>query len=275
LIETIVTHIPFHRMSDVQDYFTKNAMESGAKRSVVYVDDVFSPRQEDILRQQLGKSLEIRPGKWRDKNLTMIQILTDLKRENANALIIDSDNVLDSGFQELDEKIGEDFYTVFEHGRRSMDTLDPARVTSLRSIIVQERKVEVSSYKIVGGIWKGIFYFGPKQAIRIGSQTFQRLNPELLASLEKSVRALPYGIGNQLADEATLGILFYYSGIRETPWIEFSTHVQADPSGRGRYSKVLKSLANSELARGMFSGARPRIYWYYLRYKLTEILYSL
>jgi hypothetical protein len=275
MIDTIVTHVPFHRLGDIQDYFSKNSQEAGAKRSIAYVDDVFSEKQEEMIKQQLGPWVEIRSGKWRDKNLTIIQILKDLKSERVDSLFIDSDNLLDPGFQELDNKIDQDFYTIFEHGRKSMDTVDPKRVKHLKSITVDERNVDVSSYRIVGGIWTGIFYLGPKQGIRLGERTLSALDSSLIDKLEMAIRSLPYGIGNQLSDEATLGILFYYSGIRETPWIEFSTHLQADLSGRGRYSRVLKSLANSKLARGVFSKSRPRVYWYYFRYKLTEILYSI
>jgi hypothetical protein len=275
MIDTIVTHIPFHRFGDVQNYFVKNADETRASRKIVYVDDVFTNKQVEFLKNEIGSLVEVRPGKWRDKNLTILQIFKDLKTENSNALFIDSDNVLDPGFRELDSNIGEDFYTVFEHGKKSMDTLDRKRVKPLRQVTAGGKRVEVSTYNVVGGIWKGIFYLGPKQAIRIGKKTLAIIDSALLKELQGSVEKLPYGIGNQLSDEATLGILFYYSGIKQTPWVEFTTHVQADLSGRGRYSKVLKSLANAQLARGMFSSKRPRVYWYYTRYKLTEIVSSI
>lgn len=265
-------------MQDVELYFSKNIENVKPAKSYVYVDEVFSDFQNKILNDIDLKDVEFRSGNWRDKNRCIIQIISDLKKHNGNCLIIDSDSLLDGDFSQLDSKmesIGFPYYTILEHDRKTM-ALDPKRVRNISNFELNDKPVSVSSFKIAG-ISHAIFYLGPKQAIRIGESMLEKLDSNLITDIDSSLAAMHRGIANQLSDETTLGILFYYSGIKETPWVEYCRHMQhsaGTDSGRN-FSRVLKSIVNYKLARKLFSTKRPRIYWYYFRYKLTGIIWSI
>jgi hypothetical protein len=278
MIDTLVTYIAFDRMQDINTFFVKNIQIVNPKRSIVYIDNVYDDFHKEVIYQTVGNSIEVRTGNWRDKNLCVINIINDLRKESGNALIIDSDNLLDPGFGDLDnamEKLGHDFYTILEHARNSM-ALEPSRIRELEVIDLPEGKVQVESYKIAG-IFHAIFYLGPKQGIRLGRRFLESLDGTLLDDVERALKRMHVGIGNQLSDEATLGLIFYYSGLKSTPWVEFTTHMQhsAGTGSGSNYSHVLKSIAHCALARGAFSNKRPRVYWYYFRYKATEIIRTL
>jgi hypothetical protein len=265
-------------MQDVELYFLKNISNVKPNKSYIYLDEIFSEFQTSILKKIVLADVEFRTGNWRDKNMCIVQIVSDMKDENRDLLIIDSDTLLDEGFAELDEKLqanGYDYYTILEHSRKTM-YIDPRRVRKVSKIDLPGRSLDVNSYKIAG-FSHGIFYLGPKQGIRIGKLTLSKLDSGLIEKLSAALSSMHRGIGNQLSDETTLGILFYYSGIKETPWVEYSTHMQhsAGTDSGQNYSRILKSIVNYKLARGLFSSKRPRIYWYYLRYKLTGIFWSI
>ena len=280
MIDTLVTYIAFNRMGDIDSYFLKNVENVRPRRSIVYIDNAYDEFHKKVIIQVLGDSVEVRTGNWRDKNLCIINIVKDMRKDSSRTLIIDSDNLLDPGFNDLDEmmeKKGHDFYTILEHERKSMMALDSGRISYLESITLGDgRKIEVRKYRIAG-TFRGIFYLGPKQAMRLGSRFLASLDGELIDLVENSVRGLHTGIGNQLSDEATLGLICYYSGVKVTPWVEFTQHIQhgAGTGSGENFSPVLKSIAHCDLARGVFSRKRPRVYWYYFRYKVTEILRAL
>lgn len=279
MIDTLVTYIAFHRLPDIDAYFLKNVEIVKPKRSIVYIDNVYDEFHNEIIRQVLASSVEVRTGNWRDKNLCVINILKDMRKDNSSVLIIDSDNLIDPGFNELDdamEKNGHDFYTMLEHERKSM-ALDSKRITDLGIIALRDgRKIQVRNYKIAGTL-RAIFYIGPKQGMRFGSRFLASLDGRLIDQVDNSVRKLHAGIGNQLSDESTLGLICYYSGVKTTPWVEFTRHVQhgAGTGSGENFSSVLKSIAHCDLARGVFSSKRPRVYWYYFRYKVTELARAL
>jgi hypothetical protein len=279
LIDTLVTYIPFDRMNDIRRYFIKNADNVKPSVSVVYVDDVHEDSQLNLIKESIPENVEIRTGNWRDKNLCIVNIVKDLKQAGRTALIVDSDNLLDEGFRELDsimETQRMPFYTVLEHGRKSM-ALDPKRTRIVGYANMSDgRSVMIRSYRIAG-FRRPIFYLGPKQAIRLGHDFLESLNEAVLDRVENSLKRLHKGIGNQLSDEATLGIACYYSGTKETPWVEFCTHLQhqSGTDSAHNYSRILKCMANYELARGMFDRKYPRVYWYYARYKLTQLVWSI
>lgn len=68
-VDTIVTYLPFHRVHEVLYYFIKNAELICAKNRVVYVDNVFSDRQLDLLKKIVPEDIEVRCGNWRDRSL--------------------------------------------------------------------------------------------------------------------------------------------------------------------------------------------------------------
>jgi len=119
-VDTLITYLPFYRVHEVVDYFMVNARLLGVRRRLVYVDNVFKDRQLELLRRIIPEEVEVRYGNWRDRNLTFMRIVRDAREEGLDALVVDSDNLLEpelaSADGELVSRYG--YYTVLDHETR-------------------------------------------------------------------------------------------------------------------------------------------------------------
>jgi len=79
MVNTLVTYLPFSRFFEVEKHFVKNVELLKPKRSYVYVDDVFTSEQEELLKRFLS-GLELRCGYWRNRSSCFMKILMDLKK---------------------------------------------------------------------------------------------------------------------------------------------------------------------------------------------------
>jgi len=199
-----------------------------------------------------------------------MNILMDLGQDNdfSNAYVIDSDNVLDEGFQKLDDQMEEkgfEFYTVRD--------VEPNPRIQQRSVLADTVPCNIWKYKI-HGIWKSIFFIGPKQGVRMSKKFVASLNFQVAKEIDKAIKDVHPKIRLCITDEATLGLVLYYSGIRFTPWIQYGTHFKG--MNRDPLNISLTALAHSSFARNMLSRRRDSsLLWYYLRNKAALILSSI
>jgi hypothetical protein len=140
-------------MHEIETYFRKNIDNLKTENNIVYVDNVFNPAQLEILKNNYDY-VEIRGGNWNDRNLCFLQIIEDSINNPEDILVVDSDNVLNPNFQEIDETLtnkGYAFYNVadlsWERGK-----IDK-RSKKIDSIIVNNHRIDVYTYKIYG-IWQ-------------------------------------------------------------------------------------------------------------------------
>jgi hypothetical protein len=275
-VDTIVTYLPFHRVHEVLYYFIKNAELICAKNRVVYVDNVFSDRQLDLLKKIVPEDIEVRCGNWRDRSLTLMRVLRDGREEGWDALLVDSDNMLDPRLAKFDgilvSKHG--YYSVLDYENGGGSFLN--RSVSLGLVKVDGDEAEVYGYRIPG-VWRGIFFIGPKQAVRLSRSLLESLDMPMVEKIEESLKSIEYGIRYYISDETTLGILLYYSGIKIMPWLVMSHHMcHSSTSVKDfRTLKMLAATAHAQLGRNLLSKKpKRRILWYYTRYKMAQ-LYNL
>jgi hypothetical protein len=266
MIDLLITYIPLSRVSDIRKYFEKNYSYLKPKRAIIYVND----SEEPWIRGLIDPVFEVRAHNWGDWTQSWMHILTDLNQDTdfVNAYVIDSDNVLDGGFQKLDdemEKKGFDFYTV-------RDTEPNLRIQE-RSTLVETTPCNIWKYRI-HGIWRSIFFIGPKQGVRMSKKFVMSLNRQVVKEIDEAIKKVHPKIRLCITDEATLGVLLYYSGIRFTPWIQYGTHFKG--TNRDPLNVSLNALAHSSFARNMLSGRKDSsMLWYYLRNKLALISSSI
>jgi len=273
-VDTLITYLPFYRVHEVVDYFMVNARLLGVRRRLVYVDNVFKDRQLELLRRIIPEEVEVRYGNWRDRNLTFMRIVRDAREEGLDALVVDSDNLLEPELASADgELVGRyGYYTVLDHETKGR-SLFLERSVKLGEVKVNGKSIEVYGYRIPG-LWKGVFFIGPKQAVRLSRGLLESINMGVLSKIEDSLRGIEPGIRLYVSDETTLGILLYYSGIKLMPWVTLSHHMHHGSTTVSdmRTLKLLVATAHSQLGRGLVSrGMRGRVLWYYSRYKIAQL----
>lgn len=276
MIDTLITYIPFYRVHEITKYFSQNVANLKPNRSIVYVDNVFEDSQKELLKQ-IFPSVELRTGNWRDRNLCFIQILKDMKSEPSNALVVDSDNILEQGFQELDDallKTGYTYYTVLDH-ECPIPKKYFSRSVKLSELEANGVRLIVYGYRITG-VWTGVFFLGPKQAVKLSKELLEKLDPRVIVDVEMSLSKIESGVRIYVSDETTVGLIYYYSGISMVPWVLFSHHQRHDSVRTidARTRRMLIATAFAQLGRGMLKPRYRRAYWLYGRYKLAQIGHS-
>jgi hypothetical protein len=279
LIDTLVTYLPFYRIHEIKDYFLLNKENLKTVKSIVYVDNVYHRSQAEILKELFNNEVEIRPVNWNDRNLTLLQILEDTKKEKWDCLVIDSDNILGKDFQKIDElmiEAGFDYYNV-DHIKGGfyapiMNSRRPIkRIRKLVTINRHDISLSVYSYKITG-VWRGILFIGPKQAVRLSKKIMEELDWGVVEDTRKALLKVEPFLRGHIADEWTLGVVYYYSGLKEIPWIAYSEHHhdESSPKSSTCLKKIIKSTAMSQFAKGFKATKYKRMTWVYLRYKLSQ-----
>ena len=267
----LITYLPFYRIHELLLYFLLNMDLLKVERGIAYIDNVFHPMQHRILSQLLAETgIEIRAGNWRDRNSTFLQIIRDAKSEDLDALVIDSDNMIDKELMKIDAELVHKymFYTVLD--RETWDRKNDRQRFLSRSVKLQDNP-EVFGYRVMGK-WRGVFFLGPKQGVRLSRALLESINYGVLNKLSDALNNIDAGIRRFISDETTLGMLYYYSGFRITPFIVASSHKHhgSDPS----YHPLLVATAHAELgSRLLDMGWRMK--WYYARYKLSRTIHAL
>lgn len=277
MIDTLITYVPFYRVHEIIKYFSENVANLKPNRSIVYVDNVFEDSQKKLL-EQIFPSVQLRTGNWRDRNLCFIQILKDMKSESSNALVVDSDNILEQGFQELDDelvKAGYPYYTVLDH-ECPITKKYLSRSVKLSELEANGVRHSVYGYRVTGA-WTGVFFLGPKQAVKLSKELLEKLDPRVVADVEASLSKIEAGVRIYVSDETTVGIIYYYSGVSTVPWVLFSHHLRHDSARTidSRTRRMLIATAFAQLGRGMLKRRYRRVYWFYARYKLAQIGHTL
>ncbi|MFP3417207.1 MAG: hypothetical protein RXO71_02800 [Nitrososphaeria archaeon] len=220
----LVTYLPFYRVHEVIEYFDKNVREIKPEEAIVYVDNVFHARQIEILKKIVPDSITVKTGNWRSRSGTWFTMLRDLQGSNEVA-IMDSDNIIDSSFVEANSQMPYSMYTVLDREAWSRGAPNiMARSRLIGEINVKENKIPVYAYKIYEPnlLRKGtVIFIGPKQVV-----VYRKLpDPQIIDSVERAFLNVPSEFRQLISDEVVLGIMAYLSGIKEVPWIVFSTHM--------------------------------------------------
>jgi len=220
----LVTYLPFYRVHEVIEYFDKNVREIKPEEAIVYVDNVFHARQIEILKKIVPDSITVKTGNWRSRSATWFTMLRDLQGSNEVA-IMDSDNIIDSSFVEANSQMPYSMYTVLDREAWSRGAPNiMARSRLIGEINVKENKIPVYAYKIYEPnlLRKGtVIFIGPKQVV-----VYRKLpDPQIIDRVERAFLNVPSEFRQFISDEGVLGIMAYLSGIKEVPWIVFSTHM--------------------------------------------------
>ncbi len=170
--------------------------------------------------------------------------------------MVDSDNVLDESITQIDSELVSKYmhYTILD--RETWERREDRQRFLSRSVKLQDEP-QVYGYRIAGK-WRGVFFIGPKQGVRLSKPLLESINTNMLDRLSDALKSIDSGIRRFLSDETTLGMLYYYSGIRITPpYIVASSHKHhgSDPS----YHPLIVAMAHAELGRRLLDvGARMK-----------------
>jgi len=281
MIDALITYLPLYRIHELKEAFAENLAELHPKRAIAYVDNVYSDAQKEMLSKVVNDGLEgieVRWGNWNDRNLTFLAIIKDCATENINSLVVDSDNVLSRNFRNLDQALcdaGFQYYTVMEENNPDLPKYIERSTLLGKVSLSQQNAVSVYGYR-VPGFWRGIFYIGRKQAVKLDTTLLKKLDLKVICDAEKSLLRVPASLRNYMSDETTLGFIYYYSGIERVPWIIASHHRHhgSTPTMDKRFRRLLASTAICDFARHLPKSRYPRATWLYLRYKLTQLYYG-
>ena len=247
----LATYMPFYRIHEVLEYFTRNVELIKPGRAIVYVDNVFHDRQREVLSKVIPSTIEVRVGNWRSRGGTWFTMLSDFQGEG-DVAIMDSDNILDPLFPKAHSSMNYDMYTVLDReawNRGAPNTM--LRSRKIGEISLGETSIPVFGYRVYepGFRRKGtVLFIGPKQVV-----VYRKL-PDLsiIRKVEEAFLEVPPELRPFINDEGVLGILAYLSGIRETPWIVMSNHMHhgsEHPPSRTR--KAIVASAHIKFAKAL------------------------
>ena len=279
MVHTLITYLPYSRLFEVKKYFLENVSRVNPSRALIYIDDVFTEDQLSFVLKSIPEGVVVKSGFWGNRSACFLQILMDLRNDGTpDTLVVDSDNILDKEFTLIDEKMlskGFDFYTVMNW--ESSNTHLIKRSIKLDQIEIHGEKRDVFGYRLTG-FWKGPFFLGPKQAVRVTQRFLQKLNPQILKEVYDAVQSLDPLLRNMVSDETPLAITFYYSGVKITPWVICSRHFYNQSRrilSRPHTRRLMRSTAYVEFARRLIKWRYKRMLWFYLRYKVTQLGHSI
>jgi len=268
----LATYLPFYRIHEINTYFINNINVIHPKISFVFIDNVFNDEQKKILKRVLPDNIELKYGNWRNRNNTWIDMLKELQEIGSEALIVDSDNVIDSTLASLHPRLKSyPIYTVLD---------EEAWKRNPRPILLRSRKFsefngkEIYLYKVFSNknVLKGgsLFFIGPKQVVAL-SKFPER---ELLDRVERALSRVDIWLRNFISDETLLGVIAHLMGIEEVPWVVASHHLHHG-STPGKATEVLVAAAHRQFAKGLMREFGNReFYLYYLKYS-ASLLWNL
>ncbi len=275
MVHTLITYLPYARLFEVKKYLLENVSRVNPSRALVYVDDVYTQDQLDFLSHSVPEGVTVKPGYWGNRSTCFLQILTDLRGEGTpDALIVDSDNILDQEYTQIDRQMlskGYDYYTVSDWGNKNPNHIK--RSVKLDEIQVNGERRDVFGYNLKG-LWTSPFFLGPKQAVRVTQRFLQKLDPQIIKEVYDAVQSVDGALRNMISDETPIAITLYYSGVKITPWIICSTHYYDQsrlPPRRNHTRRLMKSTAYVEFARKLAKWKYRRMIWFYIRYKAAQL----
>jgi hypothetical protein len=264
MIETAVTLVPFERIDEILTYFSKNVENLGVRNAIAYIEAT-KDWQRSATASMIPSFVEPRFVST-GMNLTLFEILESLKRNPTNLILIDSDNLLDPNFQQLDDSMvrnGFDFYSVKE--RNSNASVEIKRSTLAATL----GEYIIRNYKIRGR-WRSPVFFGPKQAIRIGRDTLAKLDADVMGEIKQTFLQLDPAFEHFLADETLLGTIFLYSGLALTPWIIASEHKRIGTTREpSQFRSFITAAASVSFARLVDKRKYGKFRSYLVRYALA------
>jgi hypothetical protein len=159
------------------------------KRSIVYVDNVYNERQNEIIEKIVPQDIEVVQGNWRNRGDTWFKILRDLHNFNEEMLVIDSDNIADPKLREINHVLLKDYkvYTIAHYGVvGSLLNNFLRRSRYVGEISVDGRKKSLYAYRIKPKTLKEFlfrggppFFIGPKQVVSYQNHLTKRLLKKL------------------------------------------------------------------------------------------------
>lgn len=159
----LVTYLPFYRLHEVLQYFVKNIEILQPRRSIVYVDNVYNERQNEIIKRIVPQDIEVVQGNWRNRGDTWFKILRDLHNFNEEMLVIDSDNIADPKLREINHVLLKDYkvYTIADYGVvGSLLNNFLRRSRYVGEITIDGEKRPLYAYKIKPRTLKEFFFLG-------------------------------------------------------------------------------------------------------------------
>ena len=220
-MEALVTYIPFYRIHEVFDYFLANAQIIKPKRKIVYVDNVYTDRQVILLRRILPEDVELKWGNWRSRGGTWFAILKDHHEIGGEILVVDSDNILSDSYMEVHNCLSKyPIYTILNFESYSPDSL----FIKLSRLV--EAQCKAYLYRVYRGSLGALlgrgppFFIGPKQAVYIKTP----IDKNVVEKVERAFSQVNPALRQHISDETVLGVIAYYSELREVPWAVASNH---------------------------------------------------
>jgi hypothetical protein len=272
---TLVTYLPFYRLLEIAEYFSKNIEIIKPYEAIVFVDNVYHKKQEEVLKL-LPTGIKYVFGNWGSRNDTWITMFKELPRSygiKGNVLFVDSDNILVEGFIKYHFSLRH--YNVY--GVLDYECWVEGANPFLERSVSESDKDSTFIYKVYeprnyfrGG---GPFFWGPKQAVYLASLP----NEELVNKLGVAISHITPYLRNLVSDETLLGVMAWLLGINKVPWVVASHHFH---HGSGRSAdEFLVARAHTQFAQGLWRVFKKREFLAYcLKYKailLRESIKSL
>jgi hypothetical protein len=259
----LVSYVPFTRIDEITKYFVQNVQNVRPEKATVYVD-VSREWHKPVARSLISDSIQLRFGTWMNGTSCLAQILLDFISTPADYMIVDSDIVIRPGWKNIDDfmsKRAYDFYAIHNENEYQ------SRYFERRSRLIETEPIRVMAFKI-RDFYSLPISFGPKQAIRIGTKTLNKLDTRVIYRVQSSIERVHFRLRRRFADETALGTIFHYSGFREVPWFIHCDHYRRDaPEPRIAQRYVINAAIAATFGKGMMSLKYRFFYWYYLRYK--------
>ena len=278
----LVTYLPFYRLHEVLQYFVKNIEILQPKRSIVYVivyvDNVYNERQNEIIKRIVPQDIEVVQGNWRNRGDTWFKILRDLHNFNEEMLVIDSDNIADPKLREINHVLLKDYkvYTIADYGVvGSLLNNFLRRSRYVGEISVDGRKKSLYAYRIKPKTLKEFlfkggppFFVGPKQVVCLSKP----LDEKVIEKVERAFSNVEPFLKNLISDETVLGVLLYLCGYEEIPWTHASYHYHHGgyQATLTRACKAVVALAHMQFANGLIKEFGQNVFRLYkLKYMLS------
>ncbi|MEM1644791.1 MAG: hypothetical protein QXL96_02785 [Ignisphaera sp.] len=254
----LITYVPFYRLHEIEDYFIKNIEIIKPEYSMVYIDNIYSEKQINIVKKVINRDIEIVFGNWRSRGGTWLKILNDMHNYGKDIVVIDSDNVLDARYPKIHGILKKyDIYTLLDYeGSQHNITGWLRRSKYVGDININGEKYPIYMYRIKPRntlellLGKGSpFFIGPKQLVYISKP----LDLEVLEKVEKAFNNIEYSIRNNISDEAVLGVVLYLCNYEEIPWTIATHHYRHKDhvTGYMKTSKIITAIAHIQFSNGL------------------------
>ena len=268
----LITYLPLYRIHELHMYFLKNVEVLRPRQAIAYIDNVYNTKQRELVMRVLPGGIEARFGNWRNRNDTWLAILSDLHTMSGDALVVDSDNVVDPALVEVHTVLrASPIYTVLDweawgsgYPRQFM-----ARSRRVGDVRVGSGSRPIYAYRVFDAwnVLRGgsLFFIGPKQVVAI----MKPPDAELINRVRLALSRVDPWLRNFISDETLLGVIAYLMGVEEVPWTVASHH-HYHASAPGTAPKHLVALAHRQFAKALYKVFHRREFLaYYVKYSMA------